>query len=286
MSHTNKRQVNLAGVRFQPSGRPYHFKFSHDLEIATGDWLVVATVYGEQVGQVVEVRHTLPEGLSMSRVRPVVRLAHSLDMAHYQVMKERGQRLVEVAHEEIKINKLDVKVFSAEFSLDGSHALVMCTGNANKNHLATLRRRLASRMNCRVELRTVGPRDHAKALGGYGVCGEERCCSRFLTEFRSLSIRMAKNQSISMAPTDITGMCGRLRCCLAYEHDVYVQASKSLPRIKSRVRTEKGLGRVIDLDILKGVVVVEIPPDGPRIQRERFRFAAEDVEVVPRNTSK
>ena len=93
---------------------------------------------------------------------------------------------------------------------------------------------------------------------------------------------MAKDQAISMAPTDITGMCGRLRCCLAYEHDVYKNASKSLPRIKSRVRTEKGEGRVIDLDILKGDVIVEIPPDGPRINRERFRFAAEDVEVLPR----
>ena len=137
-------------------------------------------------------------------------------------------------------------------------------------------------MNCRVELRSVGPRDHAKTLCGYGVCGEERCCCRFLSEFQAVSIRMAKDQAISMAPTDITGMCGRLRCCLAYEHDVYKNASKDLPRIKSRVRTEKGEGRVIDLDILKGDVIVEIPPDGPRISRERFRFAAEDVEVIPR----
>ena len=85
-----------------------------------------------------------------------------------------------------------------------------------------------------------------------------------------------------MAPTDITGMCGRLRCCLAYEHAVYKEASKSLPRIKARVQTENGLGRVIDLDILKGEVVVEIPPDGPRVERERFRFPADEVTVVPR----
>jgi len=285
MNKTSEHKVNLAGVRFQPSGRPYHFRIPRDLAVETGDWLVVSTVYGEQVGQVVEVRHTLPEGLSLNRIHSVVRLAHGLDMARHQVMQERGQRMVEVANEEIKINKLELKVFSAEFALDGNSALVMCTGNVNKNRLSTLRRRLASRMGCRVELRTTGPRDHAKVLCGYGVCGEERCCCRFLTEFQKLSIRMAKNQAISMAPTDITGMCGRLRCCLAYEHDVYVQASKSLPRLKSRVQTEKGLARVIDLDILKGIVVVEIPPDGPRVQRERFRFPAEEVEVQPRNAS-
>jgi cell fate regulator YaaT (PSP1 superfamily) len=94
---------------------------------------------------------------------------------------------------------------------------------------------------------------------------------------------MAKDQSISMAPSDITGMCGRLRCCLVYEHEVYKQESKSLPRLKSRVRTENGLGRVIDLDILKGDVIVEIPPDGPRRDRQRFRFPSTEVEVVEKS---
>ena len=105
-----------------------------------------------------------------------------------------------------------------------------------------MRRRLAQRMSCRVELRTVGPRDHAKTLCGYGVCGEERCCCRFLTDFHSVSIRMAKDQSISMAPSDITGMCGRLRCCLAYEHQVYIEESKLLPRLEIARANRKRFG--------------------------------------------
>ena len=277
-----KYKTIVVGVRYQPAGKPYHFTASSAMSFKKDDWVVVETVYGEQVGQISEVNAKLPEGISFKRLKAILRVATGLDMARYQIMKERAKRMVEVAKEEIASQKLDLKIFSAEFTLNGNSAIVLCTGNSNKKNLTGLRRRLSSRMNCRVELRPVGPRDHAKALCGYGVCGAERCCCRFLTEFQAVSIRMAKDQAISMAPTDITGMCGRLRCCLAYEHAVYKEASKSLPRIKARVQTENGLGRVIDLDILKGEVVVEIPPDGPRRERERFRFPAEEVKVVPR----
>jgi cell fate regulator YaaT (PSP1 superfamily) len=248
--------------------------------------VVVETVYGEQVGQVAEVCKDFPNGIALERLKSVLRRASGLDMARHQIMSDRAERLIEIAKEETKEQNIQVKVFSAEFTLKGNSALVFCTGNANKKELSTLRRRLSSRMNCRIELRTAGPRDYAKTISGYGVCGEKRCCCRFLTNFQPISIRMAKDQAISMAPSDITGMCGRLRCCLAYEHQFYQQASRSLPRIKARVRTEKGLGRVIDLNILKGVVVVEIPPYGPRADRERFRFDADEVEVVPRKKKK
>lgn len=269
-----------AGVRFQPAGKPYHFAASAALSLAPFDWVVVDTVYGEQVGQVVELPSMTPEEIASRKLRVVLRRASGLDMAQHHLMLQRAQRLVEVAREEVATNRLDAKIVSAEYTLDGNNAILLCSGNVSKQAFATLRRRVASRMNCRVELRSVGPRDHAKALDGYGVCGEPRCCSRFLTDFQSVSIRMAKDQAISMAPTDITGMCGRLRCCLAFEHQVYKDEAKELPRVKARVKTEKGIGRVIDLDILKGDVIVEIPPDGPRRERERFRYPADEVEVL------
>ncbi|MGC9521666.1 MAG: PSP1 domain-containing protein [Anaerolineae bacterium] len=278
--------ATLAGVRFQPSGKPYHFLVPPELEVAPSDWVIVETVYGEQVGQVTHLPEATPEEIGSRNLRPVVRQASGLDMARYHVMQQRAERLVEVAREEAKERKLDIKIVSAEFTLDGSSAIALCTGNINKKDFAALRRRVASRMNCRVELRSIGPRDHAKILDGLGVCGERRCCGRFLTEFQAVSIRMAKDQAISMAPSDITGLCGRLRCCLAYEHQVYKEAAKELPRIKAHVKTERGIGRVIDLDILKGDVIVEIPPDGPRRDRERFRFPAEEIEVVPRDRSR
>ena len=272
------------GIRFQPAGKVYHFAAPVEMGLKPEDWVVVETVYGEQAGQVSKTDAKLPDGISPKRLKSVLRRASGLDMARFQLMCERAERMVEVAREEIEAHKLDMKVFSAEFTLDGSSAILLCTGNFNKRDLSNFRRRIASRMNCRVEVRTVGPRDHAKALCGYGVCGGPRCCCRFLTEFQPVSIRMAKDQAISMAPSDITGMCGRLRCCLAYEHAVYKEEAKNLPKIKAHVETEKGLGRVIDLDILKGEVVVEIPPYGPRVERERFRFLAEEVEVVKRNS--
>jgi cell fate regulator YaaT (PSP1 superfamily) len=270
------------GVRFQPAGKPYHFLAPAGLPIAVDDWIVVETVYGEQVGQVTHLPQVCCQDAESRKLRDVVRRATGLDMARYYVMQQRGERLVEVAQEEIKSAKWDFKVISAEFTLDGNSAILLCTGNINKKDFAMLRRRVGSRMNCRVELRAIGPRDHAKSLDGYGVCGERRCCGRFLCEFQAVSIRMAKEQAISMAPSDITGMCGRLRCCLAYEHQVYRDEAEELPRLKSHVKTDRGIGRVIDLDILKGDIIVEIPPDGPRRERERFRDAATEVEAVSR----
>ncbi len=274
----------LVGVRFQDAGKPYHFLGSSAMALTVGDWVVVETIYGEQAGRVAYATGKFPDYVQRDKLKAILRPATGLDMAHYELMQKRAARLLEVATEEIEEQNIDAKIVSTEFTLDGRSAIILCTGSPNKHDLANLRRRLASRMSCRVEIRTIGPRDQAKILGGYGVCGEQRCCERFLTEFQAVSIRMAKDQAISMAPTDITGMCGRLRCCLAYEHEVYQEASKALPRIKARVETEKGLGRVIDLDILKAEVIVEIPPHGPRRDRERFRFPADEVEVVKRKT--
>jgi len=279
-----KQQSNSAvSVRLQSAGKPYHFHNKSGISLSPDTWVVVETIYGLQVGQVVETNATLPEGVSLHELKPLLRQATGRDMALHQSMQKRARQLVVLAREELKsLDTQDGKVIAAEFTLDGEKAILFFTGNLSNQDRGRLQRKLGSRMKCHIELRSIGPRDQAKLLGGYGVCGEHLCCARFLTEFQVVSIRMAKDQAISMAPSDITGMCGRLRCCLAYEHQVYKEASKGLPKRKSRVRTEQGVGRVIDWDVLKSEVIVEIPPDGPRINRERFRFAAEDVEVIPR----
>ncbi len=277
---TSLADTYVVGVRFQPASKAYHFSAPTSMDIAPGAWVVVETVYGDQVGQVVTLSYEVPEGKSLKELKPVLRRASGLDMARYQLMQERAQRMLEVAKEEIADLSLELKVVSAEFTLDGSSALVLCSGPFNRKGFTALRRRLASRMRCRVDLRNVGPRDQAKAMDGYGVCGGPRCCGRFLIEFQTVSIRMAKDQAVSMSPSDITGMCGRLRCCLAYEHQVYKEASQGFPRMRARVQTDRGLGRVVDWDILKGIIVVEIPPEGPKYERQRFRYRVEDVEVV------
>jgi len=272
----------VVAVQFQPVGKAYHFVAAPELVLAVDDWVVVETAYGLQVGQVVAIMTSLTcKGCGDEALRPVLRRASGLDMARRQHLQERGERAAVMTAEEIKAMELrELKVVEVEFTLDGEKAIVFCTGTLSGNDQNTLRRRLAPRLRCHVDLRVIGPRDHAKMLGGYGVCGEPLCCARFLDDFHTVSIRMAKDQSISMAPTDITGMCGRLRCCLAYEHQVYLDSAKDFPKRKSRVRTAEGVGRVVDWDALKAELIVEIPPDGPRRERKHYRFPVADVEVI------
>lgn len=275
-------QSGITAIRLQPAGKPYHFLDTASIHPETGDWVVVETVYGPQVGQVVKVNIPLPEDASEKELKPVLRRASGLDMAQHQALQKQARHMVAIAREELQsLNVKDSKAVSAEFTLDGKKAILFFTGNLSNKDRNALQRHLGAAMNCHIELRPIGPRDQAKCLGGYGVCGEPLCCARFLTDFQVVSIRMAKDQAISMAPSDITGMCGRLRCCLAYEHQVYKEESKGLPKRKARVRTENGIGRVVDWDVLKSEVIVEIPPDGPRVSRERFRFSVDEIEVLP-----
>lgn len=272
----------VVAVQFQQVGKAYHFIAAPELTLKARDWVVVETVHGLQVGQVLTTN--VPPGccnLGEETLRPVLRRASGLDMARRQNMQERGQRATVIVAEEIKSLELkEVKAVDVEYTLDGEKAVVFCAGTLSGGDQNALRRRLAPRLRSRVDLRIIGPRDHAKILCGYGVCGEPRCCARFLSDFHTVSIRMAKDQSISMAPTDITGMCGRLRCCLAYEHQVYLDAAKDFPKRKARVRTPEGIGRVVDWDALKAELIVEIPPDGPRRERKHFRFPVADVETI------
>jgi cell fate regulator YaaT (PSP1 superfamily) len=274
--------VRVAAVRFQEAGKAYHYRIPDDLALTPRAWVVVPTARGEQVARVVAVDVPL-EGRDPSVLKTILRRATGLDMLRYQTLKRQGEELVKQIRGILRQMKLrEVKIATAEFTLAGDFVTVLYTGNLPGKSRSTLKRRIASLARCSVELKAIGPRDYAKYLGGYGVCGQPLCCATHLTEFRNVSIRMAKDQSISMAPSDTTGMCGRLRCCLAFEHPVYLEESKDFPKRKARVQTPEGLGRVIDWDVLKRQVVVEIPPTGPRIERKRHRFGVDEVTVVPK----
>ena len=278
------KYLKVVSVRFQTTGTPYYFLAPLEMELYTDDWVVVQTVRGLQIGQVITVGAELSADLSPQDLKSIVRPASGLDMARRQFLKKRAEELVEAASKKLaELEERGAKILSAEFTLDGVKAILFYTGKLSEEQAyVDWQHHLSDQFDCQVELHTLGPRDVAKQLGGYGVCGEPCCCIRFLTDFKPISIHMAKDQSISLAPTDITGMCGRLRCCLDYEHQVYKDASQGFPRRKSHVSTPHGRGRVIDWDALKGDIIVEIPPDGPRRERRRHRFKLEEIEVVPR----
>jgi cell fate regulator YaaT (PSP1 superfamily) len=190
-----------------------------------------------------------------------------------QRWQKKGEEALAVAERMATDSGLPIKLVAAEYTFDGQQLTLLYVSDAGKARVDTIVHGLQRKLGVHVELRRVGPRDHARMLGGYGACGEPRCCSRFLTEFKPISIKMAKTQGVSLNPSEITGICGRLRCCLVYEHAEYEAACKTMPRRKRRVRTPYGEGKVVDLLPLQGMVVVQIDD-------RRLDVPAEDVELV------
>jgi cell fate regulator YaaT (PSP1 superfamily) len=258
----------VVGIRFQRSGKVYHFDASESPEILVGDYAVVETSRGRQLGEVVQIVEDPalpPEGVW----KPIHHKATPRDLVLRQLwQKKELEALINCRAKLAEVKIPGVKIVAAEFSFDGSRlSFLYATESESKvdlRRLQTAMQRLYIRS--RVEMRQIGPRDVAKLLGGMGACGiENRCCSMFLTEFSPISIKMAKEQGISLTPTEITGMCGRLRCCLIYEYENYVEARKSLPKRNKRVVTPSGEGKVWDVYPLKGTVLVELD-NGVRVE--------------------
>jgi cell fate regulator YaaT (PSP1 superfamily) len=266
----------IAGVRFQPSGKIYHFDASKVGSMRPGDFALVETVRGTQLGEVVTMRPPR-EGEDVRTLKPIKQRATGRELALRQWWQRREEEALEIAREEARSSNIPIKVVLAEYTLDGKRLTLLYSSEKKPLHLQGLEERLRRRLETRVELLKIGPRDQAKLLSGYGACGGPRCCSRFLPEFRSISINMAKKQGVSLHPSAITGMCNRLRCCLHYEYDRYLQALRSLPRRRTRVHTPYGEGEVIDLVPLKEAVVV-------RIEDRRLELPAEEVEPISRQS--
>lgn len=264
--------VVVAGIRFQSAGRIYFFDASPEPDLQIGDFALVDTTRGRQLGEVALVRSLL-EGEHPKELSPVRRRATGRDLALRQHWQSKEDEALSIARRAADEARLPIRIIRTEYSFDGERLTILYVSEEKNLRLDPLLKRLRDRLSARIEFRRVGSRDHAKLCGGYGPCGEPRCCSRFLSEFSPVSIKMAKVQGVSLSPAEITGMCGRLRCCLGYEQEAYAEASKSMPRRRKRVSTPLGEGRVIDLLPLKGVVVVQI---GDR----RVEVPAEDVEVI------
>jgi cell fate regulator YaaT (PSP1 superfamily) len=261
-------------VRFQPTGKVYCFDASGCPALQPGDQVLVETARGQQLGLVVDVRPPR-EGENVASLKPVQRRATGRDLALRQEWQKKECEALVVAREAVAQLNLPIKVVMAEYTFDGQRLTLLYVIEDEKKKLdaGEFMQRLQRTLSVRIDLHRIGPRDHAKLMGGYGVCGELRCCSRCLSEFSPVSIKMAKTQGVSLNPADITGMCGRLRCCLVYEEEQYREASQMMPRRKKFVRTPHGEGKVVDLLPLKGVVVVQI-------EDRRLEVPVEDVELV------
>ena len=264
--------TEAVGIRFHPMGKVYHFDASQHPDLRPGDYALVETARGQQLGEVVE-RRFLKEDEVGAALKPVQRRATGREMALHQEWRTKEEQVLQAARDAARDMKLPLKVVTAEYTFDGERITILYTSEEKKLDLGDLARRVRKAANARVDMRRIGVRDQAKLMGGYGACGEVRCCSRFLSDFSPVSIKMAKTQGVSLNPSEITGMCGRLRCCLVYEDDLYREACRMMPRRKKRVMTPHGEGRVVSLLPLKGIVVVQV-------EDRRFEVPIEEIEPV------
>jgi cell fate regulator YaaT (PSP1 superfamily) len=276
----------VVGLRFQPIGKIYHFDATNFKNVQKGDYVVVETSRGSQLGQIVQFVSN-PERVSPG-IKSILRIATPQDLLIRQEwVQQEADALKTCQAKTIELKMADVKVVSAEFSLDGSRLLfVYSSEEGEKTDLKPLKKAV-QRMypQTHVEMHLVGPRDVAKTLGGMGACGLEcRCCTLFLTEFNPISIKMAKEQGISLTPTEITGMCGRLRCCLVYEYEQYVEARKTLPKRGKQVVTPRGNGKVVDVVPLKGAIMVELEQGGTHEFAQDELQPLEELEALKKKS--
>lgn len=240
---------NVIGVGFQDKGRIYYF-LSNGLTIKLGEKVIVETERGMQLGSVVVENRDMEDKEVVSALKRVLRVATSEDLKkHAENIKDAEKALMK-CREISEKKEMNMRVIDAVYTYDRSQLLFHFLADTRVD-FRDLVKDLASIYHTRIELRQIGVRDKAKEVGGIGSCGRELCCSKFLHDFDSVSINMAKNQNIALNPTKINGSCGRLLCCLMFEDDQYSECRKGMPELGDKVKIPEGEGKVISLDIYK-----------------------------------
>ena len=270
----------VAGVRFKRAGRIYYFDARRDPELSVGDRVIVDTAQGTEAGDVVIAPGQVLQ-TKLGRLKPIRRRATQQDLDGMVRLREREPDALAEAAAQIKKHRLPMRAVAAEYSFDGSRLTVYFTSDKKRVDFRALVRDLARSQRTRVLLRQVGPRDKAKLLGGIDRCGRELCCSSWMPEFQPISIRMAKTQGLPLNPSEISGVCGKLLCCLAFEDEQYRDMRTGMPKPGAKLTSAVGRGRVVDVNLLTRKVTVAWE-DGSRVvvdgdefadQRERWKRA-------------
>lgn len=250
------QQVMVVGIRFKKAGKIYYFDPVGNT-LAQGDGVIVETARGMEYGQVVTGPLEVEEGEVVMPLRKVLRKVDQADLHQVDLNREKERKAFQIALEKITVHKLPMKLVGVEQAFDGSKIIFYFTAEGRID-FRELVKDLASVFRTRIELRQIGVRDEAKIIGGLGCCGRELCCAVWLSDFVSVSIRMAKEQNLSLNPTKISGICGRLMCCLKYENECYEHAKEQFPEQGTWVRTPDGEGKITAVNILKKTLSVEL----------------------------
>lgn len=267
----------VIGVRFKKAGKVYYFA-AGDLKASRGDFAIVETARGAEFGEVWLSNRFVPNEEIVPPLRPVIRLATQADIAHNEENRKKEKDAFRIGNEKILAHGLDMKLVEAQYTFDNSKLLFYFT-SAGRVDFRELVKDLASVFRTRIELRQIGIRDEAKLIGGLGVCGRTLCCSGFLSNFGQVSIKMAKEQNLSLNSSKISGNCGRLMCCLRYEHQTYEEEIRRTPPVDSVVKTPDGVGTVCEISPMTGMIKVKLKDADPAIPKPYHR---DNVKVLSR----
>lgn len=271
--------VKVTGVRFKRAGKIYFFD-PGDLKVHPGDGVVVETARGQEFGIVAEEIREVGEKEIVPPLRKVLRLADEKDIRQNEENLKKRERSLALCQEKVNKHKLDMKLVDVEHTFDNSKVIFYFTSDGRVD-FRDLVKDLAGVFKMRIELRQIGVRDEAKLIGGIGTCGKALCCHTWLPDFEPVSIKMAKVQGLSLNPTKISGICGRLMCCLKYENDVYCELRRGMPDVGEKVRTADGIGLVIESNILENRIKVRLVVEEKTA--ERNEKLASDYSVYSKN---
>ena len=266
---------NIIGIRFKKLGKIYFFN-PKGLKVRKGDKVIVETSQGEEYAEVLIPNRMVEDQNVVEPLKKVLRIATYKDRKRYEECKKIEKEAFEICKKKIKEHGLNMVLTEVECKFDNSKILFYFTADGRID-FRELVRELAAIYKTRIELRQIGVRDEIKRIGGNGVCGRELCCCTFLSEFDTVSIKMAKEQNISLNPSKISGNCGRLMCCLKYENEVYEEKLKNLPNIGAIVKTEDGEGEVDGLETLKEIVKVKLKTEDGYIYK---KYNAKDIKII------
>ncbi len=267
-------------IKFKGSCKPYYFS-AGDLALTKGQGVIVETARGLEYAIVVDPEREAEEKDLVSPLKPVVRIATEKDEAQVKRNEERRPEAMKICKEKIAARGLEMKLIGCEFTFDGNKVVFYFTSEGRVD-FRDLVKDLASVFHLRIELRQVGTRDETRILGGIAPCGRECCCAGCMPDFRKVSIKMAKNQGLSLNPGKISGLCGRLMCCLSYENEYYAAACKKMPKIGATVSSPEGKGVIVSVNMLKMEVRVRIEKEGAGVYRD---FPLDQISFKKGNAS-
>lgn len=273
--------VKVTGVRFKSAGKVYFFA-PGDLDVKLNDHVIVETARGLEFGTIAMDITDIKEDDVVQPLKKIVRMATEEDIKRHDENEKKKAKALSLCQEKVDKHGLEMKLIDVEYTFDNNKIIFYFTADGRVD-FRELVKDLASVFKMRIELRQIGVRDEAKMLGGIGSCGRSLCCSSWLSDFEPVSIKMAKVQNLSLNPTKISGICGRLMCCLKYENDVYMELRKGLPDNGEKVKTKDGMGKVVDSNILESKVRVRLysgekDDDGEeKLGTEIFTYKKEEI---------